>query len=139
MKNIYSNYEGKVLGEVTKVHETDQYQMDDVVTVNKKGKEVKVLDKSRFPDQSLFEVGSFVFGLVTYLKTLTAMEKITYGKNTLDDHGDLRVISNTRPAFEYSFTLGASYEALTLTHSSKALASVMWTYGSVGIHRYGRW
>lgn len=139
VKNIYSNYEGKVLGEIWG-YETDRLiQMDDVVTVNKKGKEVKVLDKSRFPDQSLFETGSFVFGPGDVLyKDLDGDGKITYGKNTLDDHGDLRVIGNTRPAFEYSFTLGASYKGFDLNAFFQGVGKRnMWAYGSVGIPGMG--
>lgn len=36
--------------------------------------------------------------------------KVNNGKNTVDDHGDLRKIGNTQPRWQYGFTVGASYK-----------------------------
>ena len=35
---------------------------------------------------------------------------VNNGKNTLEDHGDLSVIGNTTPRYQFSFTLGAEYK-----------------------------
>jgi TonB-linked SusC/RagA family outer membrane protein len=40
--------------------------------------------------------------------------KINEGLITIDDHGDLIIIGNSTPAFEYNFTLGCDYKGVDL-------------------------
>ncbi|MDL2255350.1 TonB-dependent receptor [Parabacteroides sp. OttesenSCG-928-K15] len=40
---------------------------------------------------------------------------VNNGSNTLDEHGDLRIIGNTTPRYQYSLNLGASYKGLDLS------------------------
>ena len=84
-RNIYGNYEGKRLGEIWG-YETDRlFQADDF-------KPDGTL-KDGIASQALYESGTFKFGPgdVKY-KDLDGDGKITYGRNTVEDHGDLKVI-----------------------------------------------
>ena len=88
--NIYANYKGRVLGEIWG-YETDRlFQESDF---NADG-----TLKDGIASQALFESGAFKYGPgdVKY-KDLDGDGEITYGSNTLDDHGDLKVIGNTLP------------------------------------------
>lgn len=109
-KNINGIYEGKVLGEIWG-YETDRFFTIDDCKKNKDG--IYVIDTDKVPTQKQFETGSFVFGPgdIKY-KDLNGDGKIDYGSNTVDDHGDLKVIGNSRPLFEYSFNLGLTYKGL---------------------------
>lgn len=107
-KNIYGNYEGKIIGEIWG-YETDRlFQYEDCYQ-DKDGK--WFIDTNKVPSQELFENGSFKYGPgdVKY-KDLDGDGKITYGDNTLDNHGDLKRIGNTLPNFEYGFSLALSYK-----------------------------
>ena len=37
-------------------------------------------------------------------------QEISWGKNTLDDHGDLSIIGNNTPRFQYGLTVGAAWK-----------------------------
>ncbi len=125
--NIYSNYEGRVLGEIWG-YETDRlFQADDF---NADGSL-----KSGIPSQSLYETGAFHFGPgdVKY-KDLDADGVITYGSNTLEDHGDLKVIGNTLPRIEYNFGGDFSYKSFDVRFFFQGVGSRdYWGFGSVAI------
>jgi len=126
-KNIYGNYEGKVLGEIWG-YETDRlFQAEDF-------KEDGTLVRG-IADQSLFETGFFKYGPgdVKY-KDLNGDGKIAYGTNTVDDHGDLKKIGNTLPNFEYSFTIGLNYKGFDLSSFFQGVGSRdLWGVGNVAI------
>ena len=65
--------------------------------------------------QSGLETGSFHFGPgdIKY-KDRNDDGKIDGGKGTADDHGDLKVIGNTLPRYEYAFHLGGSWKGIDL-------------------------
>lgn len=126
-RNIYGYYEGKVLGEIWG-YETDRlFQADDFTPDGnlKKG----------IPSQALYESGSFKFGPgdVKY-KDLDDDGKITYGKNTVEDHGDLRIIGNTLPNFEYSFNFGATFKGVDFSVFFQGVGKRdLWGAGAVAI------
>ncbi|MCH4018023.1 MAG: TonB-dependent receptor [Prevotella sp.] len=126
-RNIYGYYEGKRLGEIWG-YETDRlFQASDF---NSDG-----TLKTGLPSQSLYETGSFKFGPgdVKY-KDLNGDGKITYGKNTVEDHGDLKVIGNSLPDYEYSFTLGATWKEFDVSTFFQGVGKHdYWAYGSVAI------
>ncbi len=125
--NIYANYQGRVLGEIWG-YETDRlFQESDF---NADG-----TLKDGIPSQALFESGSFTFGPgdVKY-KDLDGDGKITYGKNTTDDHGDLKVIGNTLPKYEYNFGIDLAYKGFDMRAFFQGVGSRdYWGYGSVAI------
>lgn len=141
-KNIYGNYEGKIIGEIWG-YETDRlFQYDDckeIVDPNT-GASVWVIDtdKPGIADQSLYETGSFKYGPgdVKY-KDLDGDGKITYGEETLENHGDLKRIGNTLPNFEYGFTIGLTYKGFDFSTFFQGVGSRdVWAVGQVGIPGY---
>lgn len=64
-------------------------------------------------DQSLF--GSvWNPGDVKYVD-INGDGKVDWGQNTLENHGDLKIIGNSTPRYQYSFTLGISWEGLSVS------------------------
>ena len=126
--DAYSNiYEGMNWGDIWGF-ETDRYfTTDDFVLdasgnltyrLNDKGE----IDKSLpvyadgVADQTGIQTGDgFVFGPgdIKY-KDLNGDGVIDGGKGTLEDHGDLKVIGNTLPRYEYSFRIGGTYKGFDL-------------------------
>ena len=131
-KNIYGYYEGKIIGEIWG-YETDRlFQYEDCYQ-DADGK--WFVDYSKNPDQTLYETGAFKFGPgdVKY-KDLNGDGQITYGKETLDDHGDLKRIGNTTPNFEYGFSIGLTYKGFDFYTFFQGVGSRdVWAVGQTGI------
>lgn len=127
-RNIYGNYEGKRLGEIWG-YETDRlFQKEDF---NADGSL-----KAGIPSQKLFETGAFKFGPgdVKYKNLDDDDTKISYGKNTVEDHGDLKVIGNSLPDYEYSFNLGLNYKGFDFSAFFQGVGKHdFWAFGSVAI------
>ncbi len=125
--NIYANYKGRVLGEIWG-YETDRlFQQDDF---NDDG-----TLKDGIPSQALYESGTFTFGPgdVKY-KDLDGDGVITYGSNTLEDHGDLKVIGNSLPRMEYNFSFDLEYKSFDMRAFFQGVGSRdYWAFGSVAI------
>lgn len=140
-KNIYGLYEGKIIGEIWG-YETDRlFQYEDCKQItDDKGNSMWVIDtdKQGIADQSLYETGSFKYGPgdVKY-KDLDGDGKITYGTETLEDHGDLKRIGNTLPNFEYGFTIGLTYKGFDFSTFFQGVGSRdVWAVGQIGIPGY---
>ena len=131
-KNIYGYYEGKIIGEIWG-YETDRlFQYEDCMQLEDG---TWVIDPSKVPEQSLYESGSFKYGPgdVKY-KDLDGDGKITYGDNTLENHGDLKRIGNTLPNFEYGFSLGLNYKGFDFYTFFQGIGSRdVWAVGQTGI------
>ncbi|MGJ1196005.1 SusC/RagA family TonB-linked outer membrane protein [Sphingobacterium spiritivorum] len=65
-------------------------------------------------DQSFISNQPWYPGDVMY-KDLNGDGKVDKGKNTVSDHGDLSVIGNTNPRYQFSFNLGATWKNLSVT------------------------
>ncbi|MBE6287046.1 MAG: TonB-dependent receptor [Mediterranea massiliensis] len=118
---ITGNYEGKKLGEIWGYETEGIFQTEEEV--------------ANHADQSLFETGNFTFGVgdIKY-KDRDNNKKIDYGKNTVDDHGDLKVIGNSLPDFEYGITLGLDYQGFDFSTYFQGVGSRdYWAYGNVAI------
>lgn len=70
-------------------------------------------DVTGWIDQSKLYGGQWMPGDVKFAD-LDGDNQITYGKKTLSDHGDLSVIGNTEPRFNYGITLGADFKGFDL-------------------------
>ncbi len=135
VNNIYGNYQGKRIGEIWG-YETDRlFTFDDFdVTKDEFGNKVYTL-KDGIPSQALYEKGAFRFGPgdVKY-RDLNGDGVINYGKKTLEDHGDLKVIGNTLPDYEYSFSIGFNYKGFDFSTLFQGVGKRdFWGYGSVAI------
>lgn len=122
--SIGSWYVGKTYGEIWG-YETDRlYQVDDFVydtngdlvkVTSEDGFTVNQLSDSNAPTQGDLQSGNFVFGPGDVkFKDLNGDGVINDGTRLTDDHGDLKVIGNSTPRYEYSFRTGASFKGLDL-------------------------
>ena len=66
--------------------------------------------------QDKWENGWFFYGPgdVKY-KDLNGNDTIDFGSNTLDDHGDLTVIGNTTPRYQYGFRVNADFKGFDIS------------------------
>ena len=122
-------YEGETWGDIWGF-ETDRYFTED--DFNGKDANGKWIYKDGVADQTGIQTDNFVFGPgdIKY-KDLDDNHVIDGGKGTADDHGDLKVIGNTMPRYEYSFHLGGSWKGLDLDLFFQGVGKRdMWTQSS---------
>lgn len=106
-KLLNSNYSGKRYGDIWGF-ETDRYFTAD--DFNADGSY-----KAGVASQIGLQQGTFVFGPGDIkFKDLDGSGVIDGGKGTADDHGDLKVIGNFTPRYQYSFRLGAEWKGFDL-------------------------
>ena len=105
---VTSNYQGKNIGEIWG-YTTDRYFTAD--DFNGQAANGKWVLKPSTPSQAKYEAGTFSYGPgdVKY-KDLDGNNIINNGANTVDDHGDLSVIGNSTPRYQYGFRIGASFK-----------------------------
>lgn len=122
-------YEGETWGDIWGFV-TDRYFTED--DFNGKDANGKWIYKDGVADQTGIQTDNFVFGPgdIKY-KDLDGNHVIDGGKGTADDHGDLKVIGNTMPRYEYSFHLGGSWKGLDLDMFFQGVGKRdMWTQSS---------
>jgi len=118
-KGIYTNYEGKTLGDIWG-YQTDRFFSKDDFQQDANGELVLVGGKPVMnpgvANQGKWESGWFYYGPgdVKY-KDLNGNDTIDFGSNTLDDHGDLTVIGNTTPRYQYGFRVNAGFKGFDLS------------------------
>lgn len=147
-RGIYNYYQGKTYGEIW------GYKTDRLFTFNdfkhKPGTDPKdysfaTLEKNPatggyilvdgLADQSKFENSGFVFGPgdVKYVD-LDGDGKIDYGTNSIDDHGDLTIIGNSTPRYEYSFNVGFDYKGFDFSVYAQGIGKrQIWGEGQLAI------
>jgi hypothetical protein len=105
-------YEGENWGDIWGF-ETDRYFTE--ADFNGKNADGSWNYKEGVADQTGIQFGKFVFGPgdIKY-KDLNGDGKIDGGKGTLEDHGDLKVIGNRLPRYEYSFHIGGNFKGFDL-------------------------
>lgn len=112
-RGINGYYEGKMIGEIwgfrtDRIFQEDDFEMVNGVLKMKKG----------IADQESLTRGSAWFrygpGDVKYVDR-NGDGKVTFGKETVDDPGDLEVIGNTTPRYQYSLRLGADWKGIELS------------------------
>ena len=111
-KLLNTNYSGKVYGDIWGF-ETDRYfEESDFTGRNADGTWNYA---QGIASQKGLEQGSFHYGPgdIKY-KDLDGSGVIDGGKGTADDHGDLKVIGNILPRYEYSFHLGGNWKGFDL-------------------------
>ena len=107
-KTINSNYSGKEYGAIWGF-ETDRYfEESDFAGKNADGSWIYAKGVA---DQTGLEQGTFVYGPGDIkFKDLNGDGVIDGGKGTADDHGDLKIIGNTQPRYQYSFHIGGDWK-----------------------------
>lgn len=98
-KILSGYYEGQTLGEIWGYTTKGLLQTEEQV--------------NNMPDQSLF-YDRWTVGDVEYVD-LNGDGAVNNGKNTYDDHGDLKVIGNSDPKYTFGVNLGASWKGFDLS------------------------
>lgn len=133
------NYtEGTYYGDIWGFETDGYYTMDDFTftpgTANGDGTYTKgtYTLKSGVVDQTALQSGSFVYGPGDVkFKDLDGDGKITSGDGTLSNSGDLKVIGNAMPRYEYSFRLGGAWKGFDLDLFFQGVGKRdMWATGS---------
>ena len=65
-------------------------------------------------DQQAVYAGTWRTGDVKYVDQ-NGDGKVNYGKNTVDDHGDMKVVGNQTPRYTYGFHLSGSWKGFELS------------------------
>ncbi len=100
-KVIDDYYSGAVYGDIWGFETDGYFQSED---------EVK-----NSPSQSKLETGNFTYGPGDVkFKDLNGDGVIDGGTSTADDHGDLTVIGNTQPQYQYGLQLGGNWKGFDL-------------------------
>ena len=105
-------YEGETWGDIWGF-ETERYFTED--DFNGKDASGKWIYKAGVADQTGIQTDNFVYGPGDIkFKDLNGDGKINGGNGTLKDHGDLKVIGNVLPRYEYSFRVGANWKGFDI-------------------------
>ncbi len=117
VKLLSSNYSGQTYGDIWGF-ETDRYfeESDFVGKIyDDKGNFIGWEYAPGVADQTGIQTDNFVYGPgdIKY-KDLNGDGKIDGGKGTAEDHGDLKVIGNTMPRYEYSFRIGGAWKGFDI-------------------------
>lgn len=113
-------YVGKTYGEIWGYQVDRLYQNEDFAR-DASGKLIPITTTDGFkayqqtdasaPTQGYLNSGSLIFGPGDVkFKDLNGDGVVNRGDNTLDEHGDLSVIGNTTPRYEYSFRVDLGYK-----------------------------
>ena len=106
---INSTYEGMVYGDIWGFETDRLFTPEDFTGFDAKGNPTGYA--AGIADQTGLQNQDFVYGVgdIKY-KDLNNDGKIDGGAGTAEDHGDLKVIGNMMPRYQYSFRLGASWK-----------------------------
>ena len=121
---LTSNYKGKTIGEIWGF-ETDRYF-------------TSAEDVASSPSQVGLQTGNFVFGPgdIKY-RDLNGDNVINAGKSTLQDHGDLKVIGNTTPRYQYSIRVGGAWKGVDVDIYLQGIGRrQLWATGNEAIPYY---
>ena len=128
---ILSDYfSGKVYGDIYGF-ETDRYFTKDDFTYDAEGNRTGYAQGIADQD-GLVSGGTFAYGPgdIKY-KDLNGDGVIDGGNGTKDDMGDLKVIGNSTPRFQYGFRLGGSWKGIDLDMYFQGVGKWdQWSYGA---------
>lgn len=106
-KLLNQNYSGKVYGDIWGF-ETDRLFTKDDFNADGSYKDGIASQQGLEQDNFIYGPGDVKF------KDLDKSGTIDGGKGTANDHGDLKVIGNTTPRYQYSFRLGGNWKGFDL-------------------------
>lgn len=130
-KGINTNYEGKVLGDIWG-YETDRFFTEDDFDSDGNLKD-------GIASQEIFETnGWFHYGPGDIkFKDLDGDGEINYGSQTADDHGDMKVIGNSTPRFQYGLTINMDWKGFDLSMFMQGVGKRdLWPSGPVVVPGY---
>jgi TonB-linked outer membrane protein, SusC/RagA family len=121
---ITQNYVGKTFGEIWGFETEGYFQSADEV--------------AKAPSQASLAHGNFVFGPgdIRY-KNLNGDSVISGGKMTVNDPGDLKVIGNEQPRYQYSARIGGTWKGFDLDIFIQGVGKRdYWGIGDIAIPLY---
>ena len=140
-KTLGTNYTGRVLGEIWG-YETDRYFTKDDFQQDANGNLIlnggKYVLKPGVPTQQYWEAGWFFYGPgdIKY-RDLDGNDTIDFGSNTIEDHGDLRLIGNSTPRYQYGIRLGLEFKGIDFSTFIQGVGSRQaWVNGPIFIPGY---
>ena len=95
--NINNYYVGRNIGEIWGYQSNGLFQSEQEI--------------QNHPSQSKLYGGTWNPGDVKY-ENINGDNEISYGNNTLENHGDLSIIGNNTPRYQYGLSLGGDYKGL---------------------------
>jgi TonB-linked SusC/RagA family outer membrane protein len=155
---VTGNYNGKDIGEIWGYRTDRLYQMEDfeldangkpiLITLTaaesplyagKKAYKLKAVDGKQPIYQAYLQNSSNFFfgpGDVKFLD-VNGDGEINNGKGTLADHGDLEIIGNSNPRYEYGFRFGADYKGFDISAFFQGVGSrQIWGNGMLAMPGY---
>ncbi|HEU4632730.1 MAG TPA: SusC/RagA family TonB-linked outer membrane protein [Flavisolibacter sp.] len=156
---VTGNYNGKDIGEIWGYRTDRLYQMGDF-ELDANGKPILITltdaESSLYAGKQAYKLKSGVDGkkpiYQAYLQNssnfffgpgdvkfldLNGDGEINNGKGTLADHGDLEVIGNSNPRYEYGFRFGADYKGFDISAFFQGVGSrQIWGNGMLAIPGY---
>lgn len=93
--SINTYYEGMKIGDIWGYETEGLFQSDDEVAASPSQKKIANVK---------WGAGDIKF------RDLDENKEISYGNQTLEDHGDMTIIGNTTPRYQYSITAGVTYK-----------------------------
>jgi len=153
---VTGNYNGKNIGEIWGYRTDRLYQLDDF-ELDASGKPILITltaaESALYAGRQAYKLkagadgkkpvyqaflqnsANFRFGPGDVkFKDLNGDGEINNGKGTLDDHGDLEVIGNSTPRYEYGFRLGADYKGFDISAFFQGVGSrQVWGNGFLAI------
>jgi TonB-linked SusC/RagA family outer membrane protein len=134
---VTSNYNGKTIGEIwgyrtDRLYQNEDFELDangkpilitltsaeSALYAGKKAYKLKAGPNGKMPVYQAFLQNSsnFFFGPGDVkFRDVNGDGEINNGKGTLSDHGDLEVIGNSTPRYEYGFRLGADFKGFDIS------------------------
>jgi TonB-linked SusC/RagA family outer membrane protein len=159
---VTGNYNGKTIGEIWGYRTDRLYQLEDFEldangkpiiinltpaesalygkpgTTGPRAYKLKGGGKKPIYQPFLQNSANFLFGPGDVMfKDLNGDGEINNGNNTLANHGDLEVIGNSNPRYEYGFRLGADFKGIDISAFFQGVGSrQIWGDGFLAIPGY---
>ncbi len=121
---LSDNYQGKTVGEIWGFETAGYFTSES--------------DVASSASQVGLQTGNFVYGVgdIKYAD-LNGDGVIDAGSSTLDDSGDLKVIGNTTPRYQYSFRVGGAFKGFDLDIYFQGIGKRdLWAVGNEAIPYY---
>lgn len=95
---LTTDYEGKTIGEIW------GYETVGLIQTQEEADQINQSKSQNFINAQVWRTGDVMY------RDLNGDGKINNGKNTVSDHGDLRIIGNNTPRYQFGITLSADYK-----------------------------
>jgi TonB-linked SusC/RagA family outer membrane protein len=155
---VNGNYNGKDIGEIwgyrtDRLYQAEDFELDangnpikitltsaeSALYAGKQAYKLKATDGKKPVYQVYLQNSSnFFFGPGDVkFRDINGDGEINNGKGTLDDHGDMELIGNSNPRYEYGFRLGADFKGFDVSAFFQGVGSrKIWGNGMLAIPGY---